>query len=252
MKLKQMLYEKREKLGIIIINNADRMNCLSEDVLWSFGVVLEEIERDSDVLCVILTGAGNKAFCCGADITTFQQLSRKQMKTSISLFQGIEQLSKPVIAAVNGYAYGAGFEITLASDIVVASREAKFRFPEANLGVAPFFGIIRLHQEVGRHRAKEIMMSGDSLTADEAFRVGLANRVVDASEVMEVALEIGKNIVAKAPLSVQLIKSGINRETGGADFVYAVEAASYLVLTEDVKEGMRSFFEKRSPVFRGR
>lgn len=252
MKLEKMIYEKKEMLSIITIDNAERMNALTKDVLESFDIVFREIQEDDNVRVAILTGIGNKAFCSGADITTFGELTRKMMQTSMSLFEKIERLSKPLIAAVNGVAYGAGFEITLACDLVVASKEARFGLPEAKVGVAPFFGMIRLHQEVGRHRAKEIMMTRDSLTAMEAYHMGLVNRVVEAEKVMESAVEMAETIISKAPLSIQLIKSAINKDTGGRDLTYALEAASYLTLTEDVKEGMDSFFQKRKPVFKGR
>jgi enoyl-CoA hydratase len=167
------------------------------------------------------------------------------------MFTELEELSKPVIAAVNGMALGGGTEILLSCDIIVASDKARFGLPESGIGVAPLWGIIRLANVVGNHKAKELMMTGDIISAEEAMRIGLVNKVVPQEEVLQAAEEIARKIISKAPLAVDVIKSSVNRGilTEGASFT--INANKLFFKTEDMKEGVDAFLKKRKPNFRG-
>jgi enoyl-CoA hydratase len=160
-------------------------------------------------------------------------------------------LSKPIIAAVNGLALGGGTEILLACDIVVASEKARFGLPESGVGVAPLWGIIRLANVVGSHKAKELMMTGDMISAEEALRIGLVNKVVPHEKVLKVAEEIAGKILLKAPLAIDLIKSSINRGFLSEGASFTINSNKFFFQTEDLKEGVNAFLKKRKPIFHG-
>jgi len=253
--VEKVKYREHGGIAYVTINNPQKMNILDFDVYNGLFSAFRTIEDNDQVGAVILTGEGEKAFVCGQDINTFQvsdlREAKKFLRFCSRMFMELESLSKPVIAAVNGLALGGGTEILLACDIVVASEKARFGLPEAGVGVAPIWGIIRLANVVGSHRAKELMMTGDMISAEEALRIGLVNKVVPHERVLEAAEEIAHKILSKAPLAIDLIKSAINRGvlTEGASFT--INANKLFFKTEDMKEGVDAFLNKRKATFHG-
>jgi len=248
-------YKVRDGIGYIIINNPEKMNSMDKDATEELFSVLESIEEDDDVKVVILTGEGDRAFICGQDINTFRLSNlrdgKRLLRAVLKLLTGLESLSKPVIAAVNGLALGGGTEILLACDIVVASENASFGLPESGIGVTPLWGIIRLANVVGRHKAKELMMTNDIISAKEALEIRLVNKVVPHNKLLEVAEEIAHKIMTKAPLAIELIKSAVNRELLPEGDAFTSNANILMFKTEDLKEGIDAFLKKRKPIFRG-
>ena len=248
-------YREQDGIAYITVNNPQKMNILDFDVYHGLFSAFKSIEDDDQVRAVILTGEGEKAFCCGQDIDTFQvsnfREGKKFIRFCLKMFIELESLSKPVIAAVNGLALGGGTEILLACDMVVASEKARFGLPEAGVGVTPLWGIIRLANVVGSHKAKELMMTGDIISADEALKIGLVNKVVPQEKVLEVAEEMAHKILVKAPLAIDLIKSSVNKKVLTEGAAFTTSGNLLFFQTEDLKEGMDAFLKKRKPTFRG-
>jgi enoyl-CoA hydratase len=248
-------YKEQEGIAHITINNPQKMNILDFDVYNGLFSAFKSVEEDDRVKVAILTGEGDKAFVCGQDINTFQvsdlREAKKFLRFVLKMFTELESLTKPIIAAVNGLALGGGTEILLACDIVVASEKARFGLPESGIGVAPIWGIIRLANVVGTHKAKELMMTGDIISAEEALRIGLVNKVVPHEKVLEAAEGIARKILSKAPLAIDLIKSAINRGVLNEGAAFTAMANKLFFQTEDMKEGIDAFLKKRKPVFRG-
>jgi len=255
-----LLYEKKETIGILTINRPEKMNALSNQLTSELKTVLDEIEQDDKLRVLIFTGAGDKAFVAGADINELvirdAQIGRKVSKERQDLFSRIENLSVPVIAAVNGYALGGGLELALACSIRICSERAKFGAPEVKLGIIPGDGgTQRLPRLVGQGRAMEMILSGDFIDAHEAYRIGLANKVVPHEELMEKTLELADKIASRPPLAVQFAKEAVNRSVGsGSDSGYALESYLHALscTTEDKKEGVSAFLEKRKGQFKGK
>ncbi len=192
MEYKYLILEKTERTGKLTINRPGQLNALNVDVLKEIECALYEIKEDSQIYVLIITGAGEKAFVAGADITCMKDMTVQQAIEFASLgqrvFNSIENLPIPVIAAVNGFALGGGCELALACDIVIASKNAKFGQPEVNLGVIPGFGgTQRLPRVVSKNKAKEIIFTGDMISADEAKEIGLVNKVVEPEKLREEA-----------------------------------------------------------------
>jgi enoyl-CoA hydratase len=248
-------YREQGGIAYITINNPQKMNILDFDVYHGLFSAFKSIEEDDHVGVAILTGEGDKAFVCGQDISTFQvsdlREAKKFVRFCLKMFTELESLSKPIIAAVNGLALGGGTEILLACDIVVASEKARFGLPESGVGVAPLWGIIRLANVVGSHKAKELMMTGDMISAEEALRIGLVNKVVPHEKVLKVAEEIAGKILLKAPLAIDLIKSSINRGVLSEGASFTINSNKFFFQTEDLKEGVNAFLKKRKPIFHG-
>ncbi len=227
-----LLYEKKETIGILTINRPEKMNALSNQLTAELKTVLDEIEQDDMLRVLVITGAGDKAFVAGADIQELlvrdAKIGRKVSKERQDLFSRIENLAVPVIAAVNGYALGGGLELALACSIRICSDRAKFGAPEVKLGIIPGDGgTQRLPRLVGLGRAMEMILSGDFIDAPEAFRIGLANKVVPHKELMGKTLELAGKIASRPPLAVQFAKEAVNHSVGsGGDSGYALE--SYL------------------------
>lgn len=253
MEYKNFQIEKEENIAIININNPP-MNVLCSEVLNELSDIIDELNKDKNIKVVIITGVG-KAFVAGADIKEMKDMNTLEALNYCRLGQGVfnklENISKVVIAAVNGYALGGGTELTLACDIRIASEKAKFGQPEVNLGVLPGFGgTQRLSRLVGMAKGKELIFSGDIIDANEALRIGLVNNVVKPEELLNSAKSLAKKITRKGFIAIKLAKTAMNRGKdmsleGGLD----IEANVFSICfsTEDQKEGMNAFMEKRKP-----
>jgi enoyl-CoA hydratase len=255
MTTEKVRYTVREGIAYVTVNNPKKMNILDLEVYDGLLASFEAIEEDDGVRIAILTAEGDKAFICGQDIGTFNIKTVKDGKRLLrlvtKLFARLESMNKPVIAAVNGLALGGGTEITLACDMTVASEKAKFGLPETGVGVVPIWGAIRLANAVGRSKAKELMMTGDIVSAEEAMKIGLVNKVAPHNRVMEVAEEMARKITAKAPLAIELVKVAVNRDLLPEGLPFTFNTNLLFFETEDLKEGLQAFFGKRKPVFKG-
>ena len=252
-----MIDVSREGNTVTLTINNPPMNVLNSELLNELNGVLDKIRND-DSLAVIITGEG-RAFVAGADIKEMMDMdpeeARRFAATGQSVFNKIEHLPKPVIAAVNGFALGGGTELAMSCDIILASEKAKFGQPEVALGVIPGFGgTQRLPRIVGRNIAKELIYSGNIIDAAEAYRIGLANRLLPPEELMEAAKKEADTISKKGPAAVRLAKEAIN---GGLDMTLGkglgFEGVKFSECfdTNDQKEGMDAFVNKRKPEFRG-
>jgi len=259
MEFKNLLIEKSEGICTVKINNPISLNALNTDVLSDLEKAFDELKKDESVNVVILTAEG-KAFVAGADIAYMKDLSvleaKKFGEDGSRIFRKIETLDKVVIAAVNGFALGGGCELCMACDIRIASAKAKFGQPEVGLGITPgFSGTQRLPRLVGLGKAKELIYTGNIIKADEAFSIGLVNKVVEPELLMDEAYEMAKKINSNARLAVKYCKESINKgietdiETGMS---YESNMFSLCFATDDQREGMTAFIEKRSSNFRGK
>lgn len=257
--LKNILFEKENNVAIVKMNRPKALNALNSETLKELESVVDEIANDEDIYAVVITGEG-KAFVAGADITEMKDLNtiegRRFGILGNRVFRKIELLEKPVIAAVNGFALGGGCELSMACDIRVASSKAKFGQPETGLGITPGFGgTQRLARLVGQGMAKQLIFTADIIKAEEALRIGLVNSVVEPEALMETTMAMANKIAANAPIAVQLCKTAINRglqadiDTG---LMYEAEAFGACFSTEDQKEGMTAFVEKREKCFKNR
>ncbi|MDR7868478.1 MAG: enoyl-CoA hydratase-related protein [Sporomusaceae bacterium] len=249
-----------EGLAIITVNRPQALNALDTDTLGELRAAVLAADEDPAVRVLIITGAGAKAFVAGADIAQMRALSplegRKMTMLGQEIFATIENLAKPVIAAVNGFALGGGCELAMACDIRVASATAKFGQPEVNLGIIPgFAGTQRLSRLIGKGRAKYYIFTGQMMTAQEAYERGLADKVVEPEALLGTCREIAKTIMTKAPVAVMMAKKAINH---GLDMdirsavAYEAEAYTTCFATDDRVEGMTAFLEKRPAKFAGK
>ncbi len=243
---------------IVTINRPDKLNALNKDVLNDLKNVLHEIKSNAEIKSAIITGAGNKAFVAGADISEFGNLSvhegKKLAKRGQDIFDEIESSSKPIIAAVNGFALGGGCELALACHFIIASENAKFGQPEVNLGLIPGYGgTQRLAQVAGRSRAMQLLMTGQMISANEAMQYGIVNKVVKQEELISSVKNILEIIHTKAPVAIAKVIECVNNfdhDQQGYDF--EVEKFGECFKTHDMKEGITAFLEKRKPNFTGR
>lgn len=249
-----------DRIAEIIINRPEHLNALHMDVLKSLLMAFEALEKESNALVAIITGAGEKAFVAGADITMLQQLGPLAAADYIELGQrtmrAIERAEFPVIAAVNGYALGGGLELALACDIIVSAAGAKFGAPEVGLGIIPGFGgTQRLVHRCGIGAARRLVLTGDIIDADEAMRLGLADIKAEEGELQETARGLAEKIASKGPLAIKeakrlLVRSQDHELLSGLQ----MEVESFLDVfnTVDREEGMRAFLQKREPKFVGK
>ena len=257
MNCESLLLKQQDNVGILSINRPNALNALNSNVLDELNDAIDFIEKDQDIHVLILTGEG-RAFVAGADIGEMKAMNpveaRRFAEKGISLFRKIELMEKPVIAAINGFALGGGCELSMCCDIRIASDKAKFGQPEVGLGITPgFAGTQRLARLVGEGRAKELIFTCDIIGADEAFRIGLVNKVVEVDELMNVAIEMANKIASKSQLAVRYSKSAINRGIQtDLDTGMAIEKDLFglCFATEDQKEGMVAFLEKRKPDYK--
>lgn len=244
----------------ITINRPDKMNALNKDVINDLSNALDEVYNNADIKTLIITGAGEKAFVAGADISEFLSLGKTEgaalaKRGQDMVFNKIENCPKPVIAAVNGFALGGGCELAMSCHFRVASANAKFGQPEVNLGLIPGYGgTQRLTQLIGKGKAMELMMTADMVGADEAKALGLVNHVFPIEELLPKAKEILQKIQTKAPVAVAMVVACVNDAAKGeaAGFDNEIERFGDCFTTEDMKEGTNAFTEKRKPVFKGK
>lgn len=256
---KYIIYEKpKENYVRLTLNRPEVMNALNVELRLELIEALNAAENDPTARVVVLKGAGEKAFSAGADINMFKEMTPFQAKKYLRISKGasntIENLSKPVIAAVNGYAMGGGLELAMSCDIIMASDDARFAQSEINIGFIPGVGgTQRLPRIVGSKRAKEMIFTGDLIDAQEAFRIGLVNRVVPKAELMTAVEALIDKISQKSPIALRLAKEAINKSMSGLGQGLDYESAlfSFAFSTKDQKEGAAAFLEKRKPTYTG-
>jgi len=258
--LDNVLFEKKGAIAYVTLNRPRVLNALSRRTWEDLRAAFEEARDDAEVRGVILTGAGDKAFIAGADISELAGLTAVEAEESSSYGQNvlnlIENLGKPVIAAVNGFALGGGCETAMACTIRIASENAKFGQPEVKLGVIPGGGgTQRLPRLVGKGRALQLILSGEMITAQEAYRIGLVNEVVPTADLISRAETILNQIFSNAPLAVKYSLEAVNQglETSQSEGL-SLEASLFGLCagTDDKREGTQAFLEKRKPQFQGR
>jgi enoyl-CoA hydratase len=260
--LSTLIYEANDGVAVITLNRPDRMNSIGGTMKEDLGTAFFKIARnDPGLRCVIITGAGDRAFCAGADIKERADIRRTgpeyfmAQAATHALFRGIEEFERPVIAAINGVALGGGLEIALCADIRYAAAKAKLGLPEVRLGAIPGAGgTQRLPRLVGASMAKELLFTAAHLTAQQALEIGLVSRVVEG-HVLDAAMETARRIAEMPPLAVHFAKRTVNAGIQGgidAGLEYERYAAGMLTDSEDRREGFRAFVEKRKPVFTGR
>lgn len=257
MDFKGILFEKDKNIGILSINRPDALNALNSDALDEINNVIDMVIEDDQVHILIVTGEG-RAFVAGADISEMKDMdmfeARKFAEKGLKLFRKIELMEKPAIAAVNGFALGGGCELAMCCDIRIASPKAKFGQPEVGLGIIPgFAGTQRLSRIVGLGKAKELIFTADMIDAEEAYRIGLVNKVVPEEDLIDEAMAMANKIISKGQIAVRLAKVAINRgiETDietGMDIERDLFGLCFA--TEDQKEGMDAFLMKRKPNYK--
>lgn len=260
MEFKNLILEKKGAVAVLTFNRPKALNALNTETLTELSAAVDAIGKDASIKVVICTGSGEKAFVAGADITEVNKLSalegRQFGQLGQAVFRKIELLPQPVIAAINGFALGGGCELAMSCDIRIASENAQFGQPEVKLGVTPGFGgTQRLPRIVGTSMASELLFAGDNIDAQEAYRIGLVNRIYPLDTLMDEAMKLANRIVERAPIAVQLCKSavqhGMNMDIDSAQ-AYEAEIFALSISTQDKKEGTTAFMERRKPVFEGR
>ena len=245
--------DREDAIAIVTINRPEKLNAMNIDVITELGSVMDDLDKDDDVRCVIITGSGEKAFSAGADIEYMSKITpleaERYARIGHATMDKIEQLDKPVIAAVNGYALGGGCELALACDIRIGSRNAVLAQPEVGLGIPPGWGgTQRLMRIVGVAKAKELVFTGRRVKADEAHAIGLLNKVVELSELLDEAKKMAKDIANNSALAVRVAKLLLNKGRD-ADLATGLKLEiwgwSLCFTHKDREERMRKFLEKR-------
>jgi enoyl-CoA hydratase len=255
-----VLLRKDGPVAIITLNRVEKMNALNAELLTNLGELLSQLENDEEIRALVITGNG-KAFCAGGDVSRDDegdplQAFLKFAQLTRDTFHKIERFKKPVIAAINGFAFGGGLELALCCDLRVASEKAKMGLTETKLGVVPGAGgTQRLPRLIGPAMAKQLIFTAGIISGEEAYRIGLVNAAVPPEECLDKAVELAKEISLRAPLAVQASKKCINTSCqvdleSGLDF--EAECVKYVFTTEDKIEGGNAFREKREPVWKGR
>jgi len=259
MPYKNLLYEVEERIAVVTVNRPEVMNALNRETVAELKRAALSVRDDDGIGGMIITGMGDKAFIAGADIN---ELAKENVlsgrDTSIrgqSTLQTFELMGKPIIAAINGYALGGGFELTLGCHIRIAAENAMMGLPEVGLGIMPGFGgTQRLPRLIGTSKALEMILTGKTISAKEAMGFGLLSKVVPEGKSLEAAKEMMKVILSKAPVSIKMCIEAVNRGMNMTlDEGLAIESDRFGILcgTEDMKEGMNAFLEKREPQFKG-
>jgi enoyl-CoA hydratase/carnithine racemase len=258
--LANVKYEKKGAIAYVMVDRLKVLNALNTSTWNDLKAAFEDAKEDASVRGVILTGAGDKAFIAGADISELAHLNAYQAEESSRLGQGvldlIENLGKPVIAAINGFALGGGCETAMACTMRIAVEQARFGQPEVKLGLLPGGGgTQRLPRLVGKGRALQLILTGETISAQEAYRIGLVNEVVSIDNLIDRAETILKQIAANAPIAVKFSLDAANKGLDSSQSAGLALEASYFGIcaaSEDKKEGTSAFLEKRAPQFRGR
>ena len=257
MSYEYILVAREPPIATVTLNRPQQLNALSSALIKELAEATESLDLDPEVRAIVLTG-GEKVFAAGADIREMAEATPfdERVRTRMTYRDRLNRISKPVIAAVSGYALGGGCELAMSCDIIIASETARFGQPEVNLGVIPGSGgTQRLTRTVGKYRAMEMVLTGDYLSASEAERLGLVNKVVPPELLLEEAKAVATKIAAKPPLAIKLAKEAVLKSFNttldeGLDFE---RKCFYLLFaSEDKKEGMKAFLEKRRPVFTGK
>lgn len=252
-----ILVERNEQIGIVTLNRPKELNALNFSLVSELADALEELDRDQTIRCIVVTGAGEKAFAAGADIKEMSDKSPIDMMVGqFEAWEHMRRIRTPMIAAVGGYALGGGCELAMHCDMIVASENARFGQPEILLGIIPGAGgTQRLARTLGKYRAMEMVLTGAQISAQEMANHGLVNRVVPKGEHLSEAMKLAQTIVAQPPIAIRLAKESVlaafetSLEAG-----LAVERKNFFLLfaTEDMREGMQAFMEKRKAAFQGR
>jgi len=260
MEYRNILFEVENNVAVITLDRPKVLNAINLETMLEFNNAINKCKDDESIKVVILTGAGDKAFVVGADVTEFKDKSPAEVMKFTELghdtLRLMETMGKPVIAAVNGFALGGGTEISMACDIRFASDKARFGQPEILLGFIPGWGgTQRLARLVGIGRAKELIMSGEQITAQRAYEIGLVNKVFPAERLMEEAKKFAQKLVGMPPFAIKMAKHAINY---GYDLSLdnainlEIQCNAQCFSTQDLKEGVAAFLEKRKPNFTGK
>lgn len=260
-KYQYLLYSNTDDVTTITLNDPDKLNALNMDMQRELLSALRHVRDDENTKVIIITGAGEKAFCVGADISVFEGISaikgyQLMRDPGYEVHRLMEMMEKPLIAVVNGYCLAGGLEVALACDFIIATEEAVFGVPEINIGIIPGWGgCVRLARALGSRRAKEWVMTGKRFSATEAKDAGLINRIVPRNMLMDEARKLAFDLTAKSPNALKMAKMVINLslESPGTDAALAIErgAISVLMGTEDCAEGVAAFLQKRKANFKG-
>lgn len=254
-----LLFEQKDRIGLVTLNRPDRLNAANQQLVREVQQLFTELKARDDVGVIIITGAGDRAFCAGADITEFEGVNLANAFGFVRSFHAstgaVEQVGKPVIAAINGLALGAGCEIAISCTIRILSEKARLGLPEVALGVIPGGGgTQRLPRLIGKGNALYYLLTGEQIDAQEAYRIGLAQKVVPADQLMEVCTKIANTILSKGPLAIKMAllsaQAGLNMDLESG-LVLEAAIANIVLASEDKKEGSKAFLEKRAPQFKG-
>jgi len=253
-------FERRDRIAFVMINRPDKLNALNSQAKSELKQLFLEIQKDAEVDVVIVTGSGEKAFVAGTDIKELTVLDEQKGKLfsegGQAVFNLIENLGKPVIAAVNGYALGGGAELALACHIRIASDNAKFGQPEVNLGIIPGYGgTQRLARLIGKGRAIEMILMGEQIDAQEALRIGLVNKVVALPDLLKSAESMAQKIIGKGQVAVRMALMAVNathKLSLASGQAFEAELFGRCCASEDFKEGTSAFLEKRKPAFQNK
>ena len=260
MEFKTIIYEKKENVAWITLNRPEVLNAQNETLLAELTTALEQAKVDDEVWVIVLTGAGDKAFSAGADIGEFLAWTPidviKRFKGAKRPFEFIREIPKPVIAMVNGFALGGGCELAMACDMIVASENARFGQPEINVGVIPGGGGTQVFPRlVGEKKAKELVFTGDFISAEEALKFGLVNKVILKEKLGEAVEELIGKLKSKSPAILKFAKLAVNKSLETPLSIGMASETDLFAMcfgTQDQKEGAKAFLEKRAPSYKGR
>ncbi len=254
MEFKHIIYEKKDGVAWLTLNRPEVLNALNRAMWRELAQAIDLADKDDQVRVVIITGAG-RAFCVGDDINDLATIkdafdAKAYFREITGAVRKVEEFKKPLIAAVNGLAYGGGCEITMVCDVAIASENTRFAQPEGKIGAWPPFAAVRLPSIIGKAKAMEIMLTGEPVDAKEAERIGLINKVVPPEKLRDAAMEMAEKIMRIAPLSAELIKTTVNKKIEDVESV--IDATAMLFSSEDLREGAIAFLEKKQPVWKGK